>query len=106
MNFIRFIGWCFAKLGRGIVNAWDEYCRMMRRETFLATIFGILFTILVSVGAGGLVGAVTGSGAAGSIAFITTVVVCVGAVVYRLVNTAYNAFKQERRDLFETIKGD
>ena len=104
MNFIRFIGWCFAKLGRRIVDAWEEYCRMMHRETFLATLFGMLFTILLSVGVGGLVSAVTGSGLCGSIAFIITAASCVGAVVYRLIREAYTAFKQERRELFETIK--
>ena len=104
MNFIRFIYWCFAKVGMGMVNAWDDYCDMLRRETFLAIIFGMLITMLLSVGGGGLVAAVTGSGLCGSIAFIIIVVVCVGAVVYRLINMAYTAFKQERRELFETIK--
>ena len=104
MKFIHFILWCFVKIGERIDDMWDEYGVMMRREPFLATILGVLFTILSSIGAGGLVAAVTRSALCASIALIVTMAFCIGTVVYRLVNIAYNAFKQERRDLFETIK--
>ena len=101
-----FIKWIFSKLGESLIESHQSFRRGLRREPGIHVVgwffFSLLSSILVMLI---LVGVqyVTGLQIPVQL-WLSYVAGCVIYLIFTAVNIMYNAFKEERRELFETIK--
>lgn len=103
---LAFVVWIFNKVCMGLVNRHKSFKTELRRDTGVALIIWLvssllssLFVFLILLG----VQFVSGIQIPIQVWF-TYMGTCLAYLVYTAFNLMYNAFKAERRELFETIK--
>ena len=105
MKFIAFIAWIFRQIGYKLQDANESYRNLMEANLMISLLFTALLTTITMIAAALFATSVLGFGNS-AIGYVGISVILTGVLYfcYTGISLMYEAFNEERKDLFNKIK--
>ena len=102
--FFSFLRWLVVKAGQGLLGLNRRYRELLEDELGAAIFIWIMLSILVNVVVAFIVLVTLETPAVMGTVMLTTFAVCIAFLLSHAFSLLFARFKQERRELFDTIR--